>query len=82
MGLLGGQRDWICVELADVPLPKRAAVEILGISSYPKRQAGQPVLPSVACAVCGEPVGQIRVRDEEGKPVQLCVNCDWMMDWQ
>lgn len=82
MELSGGRRDWICLELVDVLLPKRAAVEILGISSYTKRQAGQPVLPAVACVVCGEQGGQIRVRDKDGNPVQLCMNCDWMMDWQ
>lgn len=42
---------------------------------------GKPNKPVVACAVCGEPKGQVRVWDSEGREARLCMRCNSLMNW-
>jgi len=43
---------------------------------------GQPNKSAVACAVCGEPKGQVRVQDSEGRDARLCMRCNSRMNWR
>ncbi len=46
-----------------------------------RQTVGEPNNSVVACAVCGEPKGQVRVQDSEGREVRLCLRCNRQMDW-
>jgi len=34
------------------------------------------------CALCGELHGGVRICDEEGKELRICLRCDRLIQWQ
>jgi len=41
------------------------------------RQAGRPL-----CSLSGELPGGVRIYDEDGKELRICLRCDRLIQWQ